>query len=73
MSAIRFNVFGHIFEVRRESGEWRSYAIGTDGKRGPAGIEIPAFVGEGELEQYLFDLFHESATRSNGEVKRITP
>ena len=72
MSAIRFNVFGRIIEVRRESGAWRSFAIGADGKRGPSGIEIPPFVEDGELEQYLHDLFHESATPDNGEVRRLT-
>jgi hypothetical protein len=70
---VRFNVFGRIFEVRRESGEWRSYAISSDGKRGPSGFEIPAFIEERELEQYLHDLFHESATPGNAEVKRLAP
>jgi len=68
---LRFNVFGRIFEVRRESGEWRTYAVGPDVKRGPSGFEIPAFIEDGELEQYLYDLFHESATPGNGEVKRL--
>jgi len=72
MSPIRFNVFGRIFEVRRESGAWRSFAIGADGKRGRSGFKIPSFVEDGELEQYLHDLFHESATPTSGEVKRLT-
>jgi hypothetical protein len=32
---------------------------------------IPDFVTEDELGQYLFDLFHESASPSNGEVTRL--
>ena len=74
MSAHRFNVFGRIIELRREAdASWRAFAIGADGKRGPAGFEVPAFIEESELEQYLFDLFHESATRTNGGVTRLTP
>jgi hypothetical protein len=37
----------------------------------PAGFVIPDFIDEAELEQYLFDLFHESATPGNGDVRRI--
>jgi hypothetical protein len=73
MSALRFNVFGRIFELRREADTWRAFAVGADGKRGPAGFEVPEFIEESELEQFLFDLFHESATPANGEVKRIGP
>lgn len=73
MSALRFNVFGRIVELRREQDAWRSFVIGADGKRAPAGFEVPSFVDERELEQYLFDLFHESATPTNGEVTRLAP
>jgi len=68
---LRFNVFGRIYEIRREADAWRSFSVGTDGKRGPAGFEVPPFVEEGELEQYLFDLFHEMATPTNGDVRRL--
>lgn len=71
VNATRFNVFGRIFEIRREAGSWRPFAIGNDGKRGPAGFEIPPFIEDAELGQYLFDLFHESATATNGEVRRL--
>jgi hypothetical protein len=70
--AHRFNVFGRIFELRRENGVWRAFEVGNDGKRGPAGFEIPSFIEDAELEQYLFDLFHESATPNNGDVRRLT-
>jgi len=70
MTVLRFNVFGKIFSVERQHGGWVSHAIGADGKRGPSGFVIPEFVEEGELAQYLFDLFHESAT-GDGEVRRI--
>ena len=71
MDAQRFNVFGHIYELRRESGSWRALAVGNDGKLGPAGFEVPSFVEDSELEQYLYDLFHESATPKNGDVRRL--
>ena len=73
VAPLRFNVFGRIFEVRRESGTWRTFSLGADGKRGPSGFEIPSFVEDGELEQYLFDIFHESATPRNGDVRRLAP
>jgi hypothetical protein len=71
MDGQRFNVFGRIFLVRREAGLWQAFAIGSDGKRVPAGFVVPDFVEEAELEQYLYDLFHESATPGNGDVRRI--
>lgn len=73
MTASRFNVFGRIYELRREAtGAWRALAVGNDGKLGPAGFEVPAFVEDSELEQFLFDLFHESATPKNGDVRRLS-
>ena len=71
MSGLRFNVFGRIFLVRREGNHWQAYAVGSDGKRSPAGFVIPDFIEDEELEQYLFDLFHESAAPGNGDVRRM--
>lgn len=71
MKALRFNVFGRLFAVQREGAAWQAYVLGSDGKRGPAGFVIPDFITEEEMEQYLFDLFHESATLGNGDVRRI--
>jgi hypothetical protein len=72
MEEHRFNVFGKIYAVRREAGLWQAYAIGGDGKRVPAGFVIPDFIEDAELAQFLFDLFHESATPRNGDVRRIS-
>lgn len=69
---ISFNVFGRIFQVRRQERLWQVYAVGSDGKRSPANFIIPSDLEDHELEQYLFDLFHESATPRNGDVRRIT-
>jgi hypothetical protein len=71
MKTLRFNVFGRIVSVHREGGLWQAYSVGTDGKRSPAGFVIPDFVTEEEMAQYLFDLFHENATPTNGDVRRI--
>ncbi len=71
MTEARFDVFGRIVLVRRVQTWWETYAIGADGKRAPAGFVVPPFVEEAELEQYLFDLFHESATPGKGDVRRI--
>ena len=71
MDGQRFNVFGRIFLIRREAGLWQAYAIGSDGKRSPAGFVVPDFVADSELETYLFDLFHENATPGNGGVRRL--
>jgi hypothetical protein len=71
MKPLRFSVFGRIVVIQREGVTWRAYAVGSDGKRSPAAFVVPDFVEEDELEQYLFDLFHESATPGNGDVRRI--
>lgn len=71
MDALRFNIFGRIVLIRREGDLWQAYAVGADGKRSPAGFVVPAFVEEAELVQFLYDLFHESATPGNGEVRRL--
>lgn len=71
MASHRFDVFGHIYLIVRAAGAWEAYAIGADGKRAPAGFVVPDFIGEDELEQYLFDLFHESARPGGGDVRRI--
>jgi hypothetical protein len=71
VKTLRFNVFGRIFSVQRDGGSWKAYAVGSDGKRSPAGFVIPDFVEEEDVAQFLSDLFHESATPANGDVKRI--
>ena len=72
MSFMRFHVFGRIFAVRRDEESWQVYAVGSDGKLGDAGIVIPDFIAENQLEQYLADIFHESARPGMGDVRRIS-
>lgn len=71
MQPLRFNVFGRIVCLQRDGACWQACVVGADGKRSPAGFVVPDFIGEDELEQYLFDLFHESAVPGRGDVKRI--
>jgi hypothetical protein len=68
----RFDVFGHIYAIRRRAGAWEAFSIGADGKRAPAGFVIPDLIADAELEQYLFDLFHESAAPGRGDIRRLT-
>lgn len=71
MSEQRFNIFGHIYKLRREAGQWHVLAVGNGGMLAPAGFEVPGFIEDSELEQYLFDLFHESASPTNGDIRRL--
>jgi len=50
--------------------DWEVVAVGADGKRGPAGFVIPDSGEDADLEEYLFDLFHESAA-SGKDVRRL--
>ena len=68
----RFNVFGRIIAVERVADAWTAHLIGNDGKRRPAGLAIPSDVPGAELAQYLYDIYHESATPTNGDVFEIS-
>lgn len=71
MPTHRFNVFGRLFDIERSGDRWSVLAVGDDGKRGSAGFVIPEFVETEELEQFLFDLFHEQAAYKKGGIFRI--
>ncbi|MBS0455625.1 MAG: hypothetical protein JSS14_30375 [Proteobacteria bacterium] len=70
-TAPRFNVFGRIYSIERTGTRWVAFLHGADGKRSPASFVVPDFIAESELAQYLYDLFHENATPTNGDVRRI--
>ena len=67
----RFNVFGNVAAIRAVEGGWEAFWLGNEGKRRPAGFVVPAFIEAADLRQYLADLFHESAKRSNDQVTAI--
>ena len=69
----RFNVFGRIITIERTGTAWTAYHIGNEGKRRAAGLAIPSDVPPAELAQYLYDIYHESATPTNGDVFEIAP
>lgn len=66
-----FDVFGKRMVVERAAEGWRLWRPGPDGKRSPVEVEIPAFVAENELLQYLDDVYHELATPANPCVRRV--
>lgn len=68
----RYQVFGRVLAVERRDGAWAAFLIGNDGKRQPAQLAIPAELPHTELAQYLYDIYHESATPTNGDVFEIT-
>ena len=71
MQELRFKVFGTLIAVRAVDGGWAAFRLGPDGKRRPAEFVVPDFIAEAEIAQFLADLFHESATPTNGDVVRI--
>ena len=71
MSELKFNVFGRHVAIAGRPGSWTAYSVSSEGKRVPADFIVPNFLEEGELCQYLADLFHESATPTNGDVFQI--
>ncbi|WP_341315748.1 hypothetical protein WN982_08995 [Paraburkholderia sp. IMGN_8] len=73
MKEYRFNVFGRIVSIVREHGRWTAFDVGAEGKRRLANFQIPDFVEEHKLAQYLGDLFHENATPKNSEVLPMSP
>lgn len=70
MSGHRFNVFGRIVALKHHGDSWKTYLVGNDGKRDSGEFIVPGFVAEHELQQYLEDLLHETATPWNGNVSK---
>ena len=68
----RFNVFGRI-SAERMGDAWAAHLVGNEGKRRPAGLAIPSDVTYVELIQYLYDIYHEAATPTNGDIFEIPP
>jgi hypothetical protein len=68
-----FNVFGRIIAIERVNDAWVSYLKGPEGKQRPAELAIPSDIAHAELAQYLYDIYHEEATPTNGDVFEIVP
>lgn len=68
----RFNVFGRILDLEPCPTGWRCYAVGQDGKRAPVQLAVPADLPASDLGQYLYDIYHELAAGSRGDVVEIS-
>jgi len=69
---VTLDVFGTRMFVEREQGVWRTYLIGSDGKRSPVNIAVPESMPEAELVQYFDDIYHEAATPKRPAVVRLS-
>lgn len=69
---VMLDVFGKRMQVERVEGNWRAYLLGTDGKRSPVDIAVPANLAEVDLAQYFDDLYHEAATPLRPVVVRLS-
>ena len=70
-SSVKLDVFGKRMLVERHEGAWRTYLLGSDGKRSLVNIAVPETVSESELVQYFDDLYHEVATPRHPAVERL--
>ena len=69
---IKLDVFGRLMLAEHTPAGWRVFDLGPDGKRSLAkDTVVPNFISESELDQYLADIFHESATKQSSGVRRL--
>ncbi len=70
-SPVQLDVFGQRMLVERHGESWRTYLIGSEGKRSLVNIAIPDSIPEAELVQYFDDIYHEAATLQRPAVVRL--
>ena len=69
---IKLDVFGRLLLAEHTAAGWQLFAVSHDGKRSLVrDVAIPDFIPESGLEQYLADVFHESATSAHPRVRRL--
>jgi len=69
---IKLDVYGRLMLAEQTASGWQLFDLGSDGKRSlVTDIVIPDFISESELDQYLADIFHESATKQSSGVRRL--
>ena len=68
---VKLDVFGRQMLVERHEGGWRTWLVGSDGKRSPVNIPVPDSISEAELVQYFDDIYHEAATPQRPAVVRL--
>ena len=65
-----FDVFGKHMVIERQNEQWLLFNVSAQGMLfRNADVAIPAEMADVELLTYLDDLFHESATIENAEIK----
>ncbi len=69
---MKFNVFGRLMSIEKNDGKWRAFTLFNEGKRReiPEAV-IPSHIAEEDLERYLADIFHETASEIHFEVKKL--
>lgn len=70
---MKFDIFGRkTLEVVRSGEQWEAFYCGNGGvKRKADDIQIPDTLSDSELDEYIADVFHEWATASQNEVRRL--
>ena len=71
-ASVTLDVFGKRMLVEWDEGNWRTYLLGSDGKRSLVNIAIPESMPEAELVQYFDDIYHEAATPQRPAVIRLS-
>jgi hypothetical protein len=72
MKILKFDVFGRTILVEKSADGWMAFYPGNEGKKRPAtDIIMPPSLSESDIEQYLADLFHESASKKHPDIKRL--
>jgi hypothetical protein len=70
-SSVKLDVFGKRMLVEWHQGHWRTFVLGSDGKRSLVNICVPDTIAEAELVQYFDDIYHEVATPERPAVVRL--
>jgi hypothetical protein len=66
VQSIRFDVFGTVMTVQRRDGQWVLLRETGAGIRIPVhDVAVPADLHQSELQIYLDDLYHESASEDH--------
>ena len=71
-ASVTLDVFGKRMLVEWADGGWRTYLLGSDGKRSLVNVAIPELIPEAELVQYFDDIYHEAATPERPAVIRLS-
>jgi hypothetical protein len=70
MTQLKFDVFGRAIGVQRRADGWEAHEVsGHDKRRRAEGIFVPSTIAEDDIERWLADLCHESATPGHPSVR----